>query len=96
MQGDERMLRNSNLCSMELKRNTFASFNPDSGKCVTCLNGIHAAWKSRSGGPIAMSLTDQHFPPNIPADESGECIRVLRVEDRSVDELADELLRILP
>jgi hypothetical protein len=96
VQGDERMLRNSNLCSMELKQNTSASFNPDSGKCVTCLNGSHSAWKSRNGGPIALSLTDQHFPPNIPADESGECIRVLRVEDGSVAELADELLRILP
>jgi hypothetical protein len=52
-QGDERLLRNSNLCSMELKRNTSASFNPDSGKCVTCLNGSHSAWRSRSGGPIA-------------------------------------------
>jgi hypothetical protein len=96
VQGDERMLRNSNLCSMELKRNTSASFNPDSGKCVTCLNGSHSAWKSRNGGPIALSLTDQHFPPNIPADDSGECIRVLRVEDGSVAELADELIRILP
>jgi hypothetical protein len=65
VQGDERMLRNSNLCSMELKRNTSASFNPDSGKCVTCLNGSHTAWRSRNGGPIALSLTDQHFPPNI-------------------------------
>ncbi len=65
-------------------------------KCCTCLNGLHNAWKSRSGGPIALSLTDQHFPPNIPADESGECIRVLRVEDGSVAELADELLRIAP
>jgi hypothetical protein len=96
VQGDERMLQNSNLCSMELKRNTSASFNPDSGKCVTCLNGIHTAWKSRNGGPIALSLTDQHFPPNIPADESGECFRVLRVEDGSVAELVDKLLRILP
>jgi hypothetical protein len=98
-QGDERLLRNSNLCSMELKRNTSASFNPDSGKCVTCLNSSHSAWRSRNGGPIALSLTDQHFPANIPADESGECIRVLRVEDGSVAELAelaDELLRIMP
>ncbi len=36
------------------------------------------------------------FPPNIPADESGECIRVLRIEDGSVAELADELLRMVP
>jgi hypothetical protein len=77
--GDERILRNSNICSMELRRNTSASFNPDMGKC-----GTHEAWKSRSGGPIAISLSDQHFPPNIPADEAGECIRVLRVENGSV------------
>jgi hypothetical protein len=92
--GVERILRNSNMCSMELRRNTSASFNPDMGKCGTCLNGTHDAWKSRSGGPIAISLSDQHFPPNIPADEAGECIRVLRVENGSVTELADELLRI--
>ncbi len=71
VQGDE----NSNLCSMDLRRNTSASFNPDSGMCCTCLNGLHDAWKIRSGGPIALSLTDRHFPPNIPADESGECIQ---------------------
>jgi hypothetical protein len=94
--GDERVLRNSNMCSMELKRNTSASFNPVTGKCNTCLNGTHEAWSSRSGGPIALSLSDQHFPPNIPADDAGECIRVLRVEDGSVTELADELLRIVP
>jgi hypothetical protein len=96
MDGDERILRNSNMCSMELKRNTSASFNPDTGKCVTCLNGVHDAWKSRKGGPIAINLSDQHFPPNIPADEAGECIRILRVENGSVTELADELLRICP
>ncbi len=35
--------------------------------------------------------TDHHFPPNIPVDGEGECVRVLTVEFGSLDEIAKEL-----
>ncbi len=71
--GDERILRNANMCNMEEKRISSASFDTVSGRCFTCLNGDHKAWISRSGGPICVVLSDQHFPANIPADSVGEC-----------------------
>ncbi len=43
-----------------------------------------------------MVLSDQHFPPNIPADSAGECLRILRLENGTLSELADELLRLVP
>ncbi len=50
----------------------------------------------RDEGPICVVLSDQHFPPNIPADSAGECLRILRLENGTLTELADELLRLVP
>ncbi len=94
--GDERILRNANMCNMEDKRISSASFDPVSGRCFTCLNGDHPAWAAREGGPICIVLSDQHFPANIPADNAGECMRILRIENGTLTELADELLKIAP
>ncbi len=77
--GDERILRNANMCNMEDKRISAASFDPVSGRCYTCLNGDHRAWMSREGGPICLILSDQHFSANVPADSAGECMRILRI-----------------
>jgi len=94
--GDERILRNANMCSMEEKRIASVSFDPVSGRCYTCLNGDHRAWAARDGGPICLILSDQHFPANIPADSDGECMRILRIENGTLTEIADELLRLVP
>ena len=94
--GDERILRNANMCSLEEKRICSTSFDPVSARCFTCLNGDHRAWAARDGGPICIILTDQHFPANIPADSAGECMRVLRTENGSLTEMADELLKLVP
>ena len=71
------------------------SFDVPSASCTTCLTDEHEAWQRREGGPIAFVLTDQHFPANAPASGEGECLRVVRIEDGSLWELADELLRIV-
>jgi hypothetical protein len=94
--GDKRILRNANMCNMEDKRISSASFDPVSGRCFTCLNGDHPAWAAREGGPICIVLSDQHFPANIPADSADECMRILRIENGTLTELADELLKIAP
>jgi hypothetical protein len=39
-------------------------------------------------------LSDQHFPANITVDITGECMRILRIENRILTELADDLLKI--
>ena len=43
-----------------------------------------------------MVLSDQHFPANVPADGPGECLRVIRVENGTLNELTDELIRKAP
>ncbi len=50
----------------------------------------------KEGEPVVIVATDHHFPPNIPVDGEGECIRVLRVEFGSLDEIARELSRMKP
>jgi hypothetical protein len=93
--GDERILRNANMRNMEFTRISSASFDPVSGRCFTCLNGEHQAWKSRVNEPVCVVLSDQHFPANIPADSAGECFRILRIENGTLTELADELLKVI-
>jgi hypothetical protein len=43
---------------------------------------------------VAVVLSDQHFAGNVPAKDGYECVRVMRVEDASLRELVDELLRV--
>jgi hypothetical protein len=51
---------------------------------------------SQHGGPVVIVLSNQYFPANIPADNAGEFLRILRVENGTLSKLADELLRIAP
>jgi hypothetical protein len=95
VEGDERWFRNYNYSSIERTVNVSCSFSYDGG-CVTCLSGRHDAWGGRRGEPVVIVATDHHFPPNIPVDGEGECIRVLRVEFGSLDEIAKELSRLRP
>ncbi len=93
--GDERWFRNYNYSSIERTVNVSCSFSYNVG-CVTCLSGRHDAWVGKEGEPVVIVATDHHFPPNIPVDGEGECIRVLRVEFGSLDEIARELSRMKP
>jgi hypothetical protein len=67
-----------------------------SGRCHTCLNGLHDAWQGRQGQPVMMVAGDQHCPANLPAKGDGECIRILRVEHGSLAEITGELIRMSP
>jgi len=92
---DERWYRNANSSCTTKKLNTSASFTP-LGRCHTCLSGEHDAWEGRDGQPVIIAAADQHFPPNLPADGDGECIRILRVENGSLAEITRELTSAAP
>ncbi|MFN9942172.1 MAG: hypothetical protein ACK56I_22140, partial [bacterium] len=94
-EGDERWYRNANMSCTKKKLNTSASFNPRGG-CHTCISGEHDAWIGAQGKPIVIVAADQHFSPNLPADGEGECIRILRVENGSLAEIARELTLAAP
>jgi hypothetical protein len=92
---DERWYRNANSSCTTKKLNTSASFTP-LGRCHTCLSGEHDAWEGREGQQVIVTAADQHFPANLPADGDGECIRILRVENGSLAEIARELAMAAP
>ncbi len=93
--GDERWYRNANISCTSKMMNLSASFKPN-GRCHTCLSGEHNAWIGSNGQPVVFIAGDQHFPANLPADGEGECIRILRVENGSLAEIAKELASRAP
>jgi hypothetical protein len=95
VQGDERLYRNANVSCTTKMMNSSASFKPN-GRCHTCLSGEHDAWIGSKGQPIVLIASDQHFPANLPADGEGECIRILRIENGSLAEIAKELASRAP
>jgi hypothetical protein len=94
--GDERWSRNCNNFDIDRRRNVSSSFDMKSGYCTTCLTGRHEAWERQGGKSMILSLSDQHFPANIPADEQGECIHILRIENGTLNELTEEALKVAP
>jgi hypothetical protein len=90
VEGDERWYRNANSSCTSKMMNSSASFLPN-GRCHTCLSGEHDAWIGSNGQPVVFIASDQHFPANLPADGEGECIRILRIENGSLAEIAKEL-----
>jgi hypothetical protein len=72
---------------------TSLSFDPLSGLCVTCLYGRHAALVGHGGGPVVIAVSDQCFPACLPARTvKKECIRVIRGEHCSLQELTHVLV----
>jgi hypothetical protein len=92
---DERWIRNYNIHNIERAVNVSISFNPRLAMCYTCLGRPHKAFQGKDGEPIALVLSDQAFPANVPAIDGGECVRVMRVEDGSLQELVNEFLAVV-
>ena len=67
------------------------SFDPQTRKCDTCPSGGHAVWKSAKGSLVAIIGTDQAFPACLPETDGNECARIVRVEDRSLQEIVHAL-----
>jgi hypothetical protein len=42
--------------------------------------------------PVAFILADQNFPPSLPVEGEGECLKVFRVEDATLHELVTTFL----
>ena len=89
--GNERTLH----CHMEHNLRdrvcTCFSFDPQSSKCGTCPSGGHAALKAANGGPIALAGMDQAFPACLPETDGNKCLRIVRVEDGSLQEIVHAL-----
>jgi hypothetical protein len=42
--------------------------------------------------PVAFILTDQNFPPSLPVEGEGECLKIFRIEDAGLHELVTAFL----
>ena len=71
------------------KQNISFSFNPATMQCECC-NTPHSVISVKTGDVFA--LTDQNFPPVLPTTD-GKCIRIIRVENGSLVELAETFLK---
>jgi hypothetical protein len=92
---DERWIRNYNIHNIERAVNVSCSFNPRLAMCYTCFREPHKAFQGREGEPVALVLSDQSFPANVPAMDGGECIRVVRVEEGTLHEMVQEFLSMV-
>ena len=89
--GDERILRCNISHNLRDRTSTSISFDTKRQQCNTCVSGAHGALAGRGGRPIVVVAADQSFPACIPATDTGECIRVVRVEDGSLQEVIHAL-----
>jgi hypothetical protein len=85
--------RNTDKC----KQNITSSFDPRFLSCLTC-NLEHPVLEAIGGSntPVTLVLSDQSFPPAVEGGEGGNCLRIVRVEDGLLGEIADLALEMFP
>jgi hypothetical protein len=79
------------------KQNITCSFDPRSHTCLTCkLEHPVREAKGGSNTPVTLVLSDQSFPPAVEVGEGGNCLRIVRIEDGLLGEIADLALEMFP
>ena len=89
--GDERVLRCNIVHNINSRITTSSSFDTKRLVCNTCVSGVHGALAGRDGQPVAMVAADQSFPACVPSTGTGECLRIVRVEDGTLQEILHAL-----
>jgi hypothetical protein len=83
------------------KQNICTSFILSDFTCNTCAGGEGGHTVLHREGsrietcdltPVAFVITDQNFPPATPVEDSGECLKIFRIEDASPQELVSAFL----
>jgi hypothetical protein len=76
---------------IEKKQNISTSFNPKTLTCSSCpTRGEHPVG-GEGGERQCFVLSDQNFPGCVPV-ESGECLKIIRIENGMLDELVNVFL----
>jgi hypothetical protein len=85
--------RNTDTC----KQNITCTFDPRSLTCLTC-KFEHPVLETKGGcnTPVTLVLSDQSFPPAVEVGEGGNCLRIIRIEDGLLGEIADLALEMFP
>ena len=71
-------------------QNITSSFDPLNLSCVTCKSPHHALTNTQDGTalPITVVMSDQALPPMLEGTDEQSCVRIVRIEDGSLHELA--------
>jgi hypothetical protein len=101
--GDKRHNHTMHRYDFNNTRNLSTSFNTSTLTCTTC-QGEHTVLRREIEGadvgmdtPPVFVLTDQNFPPMVPAggEGDGECLKVIQIEHGSLAELVNVFLEII-
>ena len=80
-----------------MHQNFSSSFDPTDHTCITCSTPHNVTKQQDTSTPLTIVLCDQSFPCTPPdMSGSGNCIRLIRIEDAVLAELTDMLLTIFP
>ena len=97
---DQRYIGAYNIHRYNNSMNISCSFDTGSLKCHTCKGKEGHTVLDREcedpdynyTAPRCFALSDQNFPAFLPADGPGDCIKIVRIEDGTLDELASFFL----
>jgi hypothetical protein len=98
--GDKRHNRTTHRHDHSKLRNISTSFDPCKLICTTCPGEHTVLRRSIEGNDVGMDnppvfvLTDQNFPPMVPAGGEGECLKIIQVENSTLVELVEVFLGI--
>jgi hypothetical protein len=103
VQNDNRVFAANHRHCYGKKANISASFNLETFVCNTCnCRGEHQVLHREVDGtdaldesPVCFVLSDQCFPPLLPVEGDGECIKIFRIEDGTLSELVDAFLGLI-
>jgi hypothetical protein len=98
--GDGRVVLANHRHCYQTKTNISSSFTLDTLICTSCnIKGKHRVlWRETeredtvNDSPVVFALADQCFPPVLPPESEGECIKILRIEDGGLVELLNAFL----
>jgi len=98
---DCRELNVNNVSSNKAGLNISASFDMDNMTCSTCMSGPHPTLlKDRDAAdsvelsPQCFVITDQNFPAAISACSGGNCLKILRIENGSINDIVTCFLNV--
>jgi hypothetical protein len=99
---DNRIFSAHNRHCYSTKMNISASFNLENLTCNNCtFRGEHTVLSREVGGSGELDasascfiLSDQNFPPVLPAEGDGECLKIFRIEDGTLDELVTSFMEL--
>ena len=101
MKGDPRYKKAFNVNSYRTNRNVSSSFNTGCMECATCPVKHPVLYKEIDGvdqtnmSPQCFNISDQNFPAFLPSLGEGECVKIVRIEDASLDELVTYFLETI-